>query len=422
MKRQREEPRIEIKKKNPKKRCLYYVGNFEFAKDVSFKKSVIRRKLRESFKDREERTKNQEWGTKRKQQDALKRAKFGRKSTSEVFEWECSQKDIKKDEITKIKCEGRPVNVDSKTSLVLLKIKDGVAHAHRVKHVLNFKRIIDVQEEEEDDLSEDEKIAQEKQQQFQQRLQKMSNPDYIWDKDKKEKLVDNEVVLDANMLKRLRQADEKELHEADERHKKTRTRGQREDIGDFEHAFTDDEDEPPLGDEAMMNRKEEDENDDESSDEDEEFSRMKKLIRDGVNPNAKKPKAKADDDDSDSEQDMMGISDCGSESEEEAPNKNTARGLRQMNKIHSAEVRQKKAKAEEIAKKMKEGSGLNLNGLKKLLQKYPQGIETSELLRLIVDTYGMAKGTVTEVLKPLLKKAARSTRQKGKGRIWFLKK
>ena len=49
-----------------------------------------------------------------------------------------------------LRCEGKPAKYDSKTSLVLLKIKNGEATAFPVEQTIDFKRLIEVDEDMED--------------------------------------------------------------------------------------------------------------------------------------------------------------------------------------------------------------------------------------------------------------------------------
>eukprot|EP00494_Astrolonche_serrata_P015213 UN15360 len=81
-------------------------------------------------------------------------------------------------------------------------------------------------------------------------------------------------------------AAEEELHVDDKRCKKTRA--SRENTGDFDAQFSDDEDVVQLGDDDILNEREEGNGTEESESEgDENFQKMKKILRDGVDVNAK---------------------------------------------------------------------------------------------------------------------------------------
>jgi len=238
-------PRIEIKKPPKKRKGVYFVGNFEFnTEKVTWKKSSVRRILKSDIKARLDKLQSLEWGTRKRLNEALRREieKSHRdSSTGEAFDWE--YKVPNSDKV--LKCTGRPAKYDAKTSLVLLKIKNGEATAFPVEKTIDFKRLIEVDEE-----MEDAEEVEMKQKEDEKNLMKSDRGQILR---RMEEKITGEIVAKnsrdevAVSMTKIRGAlkttsDEKDMKGYDKRHLKNRTRGMRDDVGDFEDSCSDDED------------------------------------------------------------------------------------------------------------------------------------------------------------------------------------
>jgi len=392
--------------KAPKRRNLYYVGNFEFSAPVDFKRAKYERLLVQDLKSKIEDIEKRDWTQKKKNKIQLVNRTLTRrhKDEGENFEMRGEIKKTKRP----VHCIGKPQQPDPKTTLVLLKImKDGVAQALPIENSLlfqqQFENAMDIEEAE--DLEKDE--ARMFQMKHANKLQKTKQ----MEKEKAD-------AIDVTKINSERMQNQETDLDPEKARKQATVKSQRIDTGDYEAEFTDDEE---LRDnEEILDTKEE-ESEEIDNEEDSDYQKMNNLL---TNPKARKQnfnkkketEIEFDSDDSDS------ISDYSSEEESQTQQLTTKGNIRKVVNASKKELKQRKKEAEQISKKLKQGSSALEITIYKILQSHPQGIKTKDLLPAIHNAVKINKNELIQKAKPILKKLCKPKKVKGKNeKIWILR-
>jgi len=403
--------------KNPKR---FYVAKFEGNNNPKFKKAQMRRKRprdrRTELKEIEEKT---DWPNARAKDKAITMAKLhSRRQMDVFFEFD--------DVVHKKEYLGRPDDLPSQYEYVLLERQGSECFVYPVQ-MMKFQLRTMLEKGEDAMMAEarnkkrNEKISEQKQ------AKKRKLAEFVSDG-----LNGVEGGEDAGVgemaLSIAGKGAGEELHQTSKRHKKTRQRGQQEDLPDFNQEFSDDDEEvAALNDHDLVDNSEEDELDNgDDSEEDEAFQKLLQQVED--DPHGEKVKIvvkpkKGEEDSDDSEAfdwDRVGLSD--EESNERSPRKsNSTTSKKPASKPASRPQKRPKPRPKPAPAKSKP-KGLTKEYMISLLRSGGvNGISSKDIFIKVMQKVTMDTRELQGHLAQFLQKYGKLIDRGGGKKLWFLK-